>query len=59
MEKFIPYEKLSKKEKRKIDQAPAADLGRLKPGHEIAHEQQGLQPKEITGMEAGITAGCL
>ena len=31
MEKFIPYEKLSKKEKRKIDQARRQSCGELNP----------------------------
>ena len=31
MEKFIPYEKLSKKEKRKIDQAKRQTWGDLNP----------------------------
>lgn len=31
MEKFIPYEKLSKKEKRKIDQAGRQTWGDLNP----------------------------
>lgn len=31
MEKFIPYEKLSKKEKRKIDQARRQTWGTLNP----------------------------
>ena len=31
MEKFIPYEKLSKKEKRKIDQARRKTWGELNP----------------------------
>ena len=31
MEKFIPYEKLSKKEKRKIDQARRQTWGELSP----------------------------
>ena len=31
MEKFIPYEKLSKKEKRKIDQARRQTWGDLNP----------------------------
>jgi hypothetical protein len=31
MEKFIPYEKLSKKEKRKIDQAKQQTWGELNP----------------------------
>ena len=31
MEKFIPYEKLSKKEKRKIDQAKRQTWGELNP----------------------------
>ena len=31
MEKFIPYEKLSKKEKRKIDQARRHTWGELNP----------------------------
>ena len=31
MEKFIPYEKLSKKEKRKIDQARRQSWGELNP----------------------------
>ena len=32
MEKFIPYEKLSKKEKRKIDQTRRQTWGELNPG---------------------------
>ena len=31
MEKFIPYEKLSKKEKRKLDQAKRQTWGELNP----------------------------
>ena len=31
MEKFIPYEKLSKKEKRKVDQAKRQTWGALSP----------------------------
>ena len=31
MEKFIPYEKLSKKEKRKLDQARRNTWGELNP----------------------------
>ena len=31
MEKFIPYEKLSKKEKRKLDQAKRQTWGNLNP----------------------------
>ncbi len=31
MEKFIPYEKLSKKEKRKLDQAKRKTWGELNP----------------------------
>ena len=31
MEKFIPYEKLSKKEKRKVDQARRQTWGELNP----------------------------
>ena len=31
MEKFIPYEKLSKKEKRKLDQAKRQTWGKLNP----------------------------
>ena len=31
MEKFIPYEKLSKKEKRKIDQAKRQTWGKINP----------------------------
>jgi hypothetical protein len=31
MEKFIPYEKLSKKEKRKLDQAKRQTWGQLNP----------------------------
>lgn len=31
MDKFIPYEKLSKKEKRKIDQAGRKNWGELNP----------------------------
>ena len=31
MEKFVPYEKLSKKEKRKLDQAKRQTWGELNP----------------------------
>ena len=34
----------------------AADLGRAEPRHPEAGKQQGLQQKEITGMEAGTTS---
>ena len=36
-----------------------ADLGRTESRHQKAGTQQGLQQKEITGMEAGTTANCL
>ena len=36
-----------------------ANLGRTEPRHQKAGKQQGLQQKEITGMEAGTTANCL
>ena len=59
MEKFIPYEKLSKKEKRKIDQARRQTWGASESRYPKAGKQQGLQQKEITGMEAESTAHCL
>ena len=37
----------------------AANLGRTESRHQKAGKQQGLQQKEITGMEAGTTANCL
>ncbi len=45
MEKFIPYEKLSKKEKRKIDQARRQTWGELnpvtrKPGNSKAYKRK-------------------
>ena len=52
MEKIIPYEKLSKKEKRKIDQSRR----QLNPATRKPTKQQGLQHKEITGMKAGTAA---
>ena len=36
-----------------------ADLGRAESRYQKAGKQQGLQQKEITGMEAGTTANCL
>ena len=33
-----------------------ADLGRSESRHQKARKQQGIQQKEITGMEAGIAA---
>jgi len=56
MEKFIPYEKLSKKEKRKIDQSRRQTWNSLNPATRKPKKQQGLQQKEITGMKAGTTA---
>ena len=57
MEKFIPYEKLSKKEKRKIDQAKR-HLGQVEPRHPEARKQQGIQQKKSAGLEEGISESC-
>ena len=46
MEKFIPYGKLSKKEKRKTD------LGRAESRHRSAGKQQSLQQKQSPELEA-------
>ena len=51
MEKFIPYEKLSKKEKRKIDQARRQTRGDLnpvtrKPINSKAYNRKRTQEKE-------------
>ena len=51
MEKFIPYEKLSKKEKRKIDQARRQTWGELnpvtrKPENSKAYSRKRTQEKE-------------
>ena len=57
MEKFIPYEKLSKKEKRKIDQARRQTWGELnpvtrKPENSKAYNRKRTQDwkKELPGL---------
>ena len=52
MEKFIPYEKLSKKEKRKLDQARRQTWGGAESCHPEARKQQGLQQKQSPELEA-------
>ena len=42
MEKIIPYEKLSKKETRKLDLAKRQTWGRAESRHQKAHNQQGV-----------------
>ena len=59
MEKFIPYEKLSKKEKRRLDLAKRQTWGELNPVTRKPVNSEGLQQNEITGKEAGITADSL
>ena len=49
MEKFIPYEKLSKKQKRKMD------LGRTESRHKEAGKQKGIQEKQSPELEACIS----
>lgn len=56
MEKFIPYEKLSKKEKRKLDQQKRQSWGAIspvtrKPENSRAYNRKKLQRwrKEISG----------
>jgi len=56
MEKFIFYEKLSKKEKRKIDQARRQTWGQLNPVTRKPENKQGIQQKEVAELEAGATA---
>ena len=52
MEKFVPYEKLSKKEKRKMDLAKRQTWGELNLCRQKAREQQGLQQKQSPELEA-------
>lgn len=56
MEKFIPYEKLSKKEKRKLDQAKRQTWGGLnpvtrKPKNSRAYDRKNAQnwKRELSG----------
>ena len=42
MEKFIPYEKFSKKKKAQDGPGQAANLGRADPRHSEASQQQSL-----------------
>ena len=37
----------------------AVNLGRTEPRYPEARKQQGIQQKEVAGMEAGIAAYCL
>lgn len=48
MEKFIPYEKLSKKEKRRRDAMRRGYLGRAESSHPQERKPQSLQPSEGT-----------
>ena len=53
MEKFVPYEKLSKKEKRKLDQAKRQTWGALnpvtrKPGNSRAYNRQKVKAQAWT-----------
>ena len=43
MEKFIPYEKLSKKKKRELDRKARGTWGGAEPRHANARALQGLQ----------------
>ena len=52
MEKFIPYGKLSKKEKRKLDLAKRQTWGRTESRHPEARKQQGLQQKQNPELDA-------
>lgn len=61
MEKFIPYEKLSKKEKRKIDQARRQTWGELnpvtrKPKNSKAYNRRRAQAwkKDLPGLRSCI-----
>ena len=45
------------KEQDRLSQA--ANLGRTEPRYPEARKQQGIQQKEVAGMEAGIAAYCL
>ncbi len=52
MEKYIPYGKLSKKEKRKLDSAKRGTWGADQSRHPEAAKQQSLQPKQNPELEA-------
>ena len=58
MEKFIPYEKLSKKEKRKLDNARRQTWGRVESHHKKIGQHQGLQQKKATGLEERTSRFC-
>ena len=47
------------KGKAKDGYGPASDLGRTEPRYPEAREQQGIQQKKVTGLEAGITASTI
>ena len=47
MERFIPYEKLSKKEKRKIDQAKRQTWGMLNPVTRKPENSRAYQRQKI------------
>lgn len=56
MEKMIPCEKFSKKKQRQLNASRRNTWGRSEPRHQKAPEQQSLQQKKGTGLEARIAA---
>ena len=58
MEKFIPYEKLSKKEKRKIDQARRQTWGELNPvtGQPVSSKAYNRKKSQVWKRELPPTA---
>lgn len=53
MEKFIPYEKLSKKEKHRRDAMQRGTWGRAEPRYTQKSKPQSLQQEKDTEMDGG------
>ena len=59
MEKFIPYEKLSKKEKRKIDQARRQTWGELNPVTRKSENSKAYNRKRSQAWTRELPLSCL
>lgn len=58
MDKFIPYEKLSKKEKRKLDRAKRKTWGELNPVTRKSKNSKAYDRKKCAGLEERVFQFC-
>ena len=59
MEKFVPYEKLSKKEKRKIDAARRAGWGSLSPVTRSPRNSRAYDRRKARNLEMPDSGLCI